>query len=91
MWQLHQVYSSDAIKDWVQEGCRAASIGCLDCKRPIIEAVQAELAPMRERAQEFIENPNMVRAVINEGTEAAREVARDTLDEVRQAMGLGYR
>jgi len=91
VWQLHQVYSSDETKSWVQEGCRAASIGCLDCKRPIIEAVQAELAPMRERAQEFIENPNMVRAVINEGTEAAREVARDTLDEVRQAMGLVYR
>jgi tryptophanyl-tRNA synthetase len=91
VWQLHQVYSNAEVKDWVQTGCRAASIGCLDCKRPIIEAVQAELAPMRERAKEFIDNPNSVRAVINDGTEAAREVARETLDEVRQAMGLVYR
>lgn len=91
VWQLHEVYSNAETKAWVQAGCRAASIGCLDCKQPVIEAVQAELAPIRERAKEFTENPSSVRAVINDGTEAAREVARETLDEVRQAMGLVYR
>ncbi|MHB8474263.1 MAG: tryptophan--tRNA ligase [Gammaproteobacteria bacterium] len=91
VWQLHLVYSNDEVKSWVQAGCRAAGIGCLDCKRPVIDAVTAELAPMRERAREFIDNPNMVRAVINDGTEAAREVARETLEEVRQAMALSYR
>jgi tryptophanyl-tRNA synthetase len=91
VWQLHQVYSGDDVKTWVQEGCRSAGIGCLDCKQPVIDSVLAELAPMRERAREYTENPNLVRGIIGEGCEAARDVARDTLEEVRQAMGLAYR
>ncbi|MDP1707528.1 MAG: tryptophan--tRNA ligase [Gammaproteobacteria bacterium] len=91
VWSLHQVYSSDELKGWVQQGCRSAGIGCLDCKKPLIEAIQAELAPIRERAQEFAANPGLVRSIIAEGCDAARDVARSTLDEVRQAMGLVYR
>ncbi len=91
VWQLHQVYSNDEVKSWVQEGCRSAGIGCLDCKQPVIDQVIKEQAPMRERAEEFINNPNLVRKVINEGGEQAREVARSTLVEVRQSMGLEYR
>lgn len=91
VWALHQVYSSDEVKGWVQQGCRSAGIGCLDCKKPLIESVQTELAPIRERAEQFVKNPALVRSIIAEGCEAARDVARDTLDEVRQAMGLVYR
>ncbi len=90
VWQLHTVYSDDATRQWVNEGCRSAGIGCIDCKQPVIEAVLAELAPIRERAQEYIDNPKLVRNIINEGNEAARDVARDTLEEVREAMGLAY-
>jgi tryptophanyl-tRNA synthetase len=91
VWPLHEVYSNDEICHWVQEGCRTAGIGCLECKQPVIDAVLKELAPIRERAQEFVENPRMVRSIIAEGTEAARDVAQDTLVEVREAMGLSYR
>ena len=90
VWQLHEVYSNDETRKWVNEGCRSAGIGCIDCKQPVIDAVLAELAPIRERAQEYIDNPKLVRSIINEGNEAAREVARDTLEEVREAMGLAY-
>jgi tryptophanyl-tRNA synthetase len=90
VWQLHQVYSNDEVKNWVQEGCTTAGIGCLDCKQPIIEAVLNELKPIQERAREFEQDPGRVRAIINEGSEAARDVARQTLDEVRQVMGLKY-
>ncbi|HEY5647471.1 MAG TPA: tryptophan--tRNA ligase [Pseudomonadales bacterium] len=90
VWQLHQVYSNDEVKDWVQAGCTSAGIGCLDCKQPIIEAVLNELKPIQERAREFEQDPGRVRAIINEGSEAARDVARHTLDEVRQVMGLKY-
>ena len=90
VWQLHQVYSNDEVKAWVQEGCTTAGIGCLDCKQPIIEAVLNELKPIQERAREFELSPGRVRAIINEGSEAARDVARQTLDEVRQVMGLKY-
>ncbi len=90
VWQLHQVYTSEEVQDWVQEGCRSAGIGCLDCKGPVIEAVQAELAPIHERAQEFIAQPQLVRNIITEGTEEARDAARETLKEVRAAIGLNY-
>jgi tryptophanyl-tRNA synthetase len=91
VWKLHQIYSSEEVKAWVQQGCRSAGIGCLDCKQPIIDAVLAELAPIRERAEEYMSDREAVRGIIAEGCETAREVARQTMEEVRQAMGLVYR
>lgn len=91
VWQLHEVYSDDAQKQWVQEGCRSAGIGCLDCKGPLIDAVSAEIKPIRERAAEFSQHPEDVRRIIDDGSAAAREVAQETLIEVRAAMGLAYK
>ena len=91
VWRLHQVYSSEQVKDWAQQGCRSAGVGCIECKQPVIDAIQQELAPIQERAREFTEQPGLVRNIIAEGCEEARSVARDTVEEVRQAMGLSYR
>ena len=91
VWSLHQVYSDDETRAWVQQGCRSAGIGCLDCKGPVIDAVLAELAPIRERAAQYEKDRSMVRSIISEGCDKARDVARQTLTEVRQAMGLDYR
>ena len=91
VWQLHEVYSKEEVKAWAQEGCRTAGIGCIDCKQPIIDEVIKEQAPMRERAEEYSQNINLVRSIVNEGRECARDEARKTLEEVRQAMGLEYR
>jgi tryptophanyl-tRNA synthetase len=90
VWQLHEVYSTADVKDWVRSGCTSAGIGCLDCKQPIIDSILAELEPLQARAREFEQNPARVRTILNQGTEAAREVARETLEEVRRVMGLGY-
>ncbi len=91
VWQLHSVYSSSEVKEWVEVGCRSAGIGCLQCKQPVIDCINEELAPIRERAQQFNDNPSLVRNIIAEGSEAARDVAKDTIEEVRQAMGLNHR
>ena len=91
VWKLHQVYSTEDVRNWVQEGCRSADIGCLDCKGPIIDAVQAELAPIHQRAKEYEKDLDLVRKIITEGCDKARDMARQTLTEVRQAMGLEYR
>ncbi|MFA5626857.1 MAG: tryptophan--tRNA ligase [Thiohalomonadaceae bacterium] len=91
VWQLHQVYSTEDVKQWVVEGCTQATIGCIDCKQPIIDAVLNELRPIQERITEFSNDPERVRMILSEGGEAARSAARATLEEVRQAMGLGYR
>jgi len=91
VWQLHEVYSSDDQKQWVQEGCRSAGIGCLDCKGPLIDSISAELKPIRERALDLTSSPEDVRRIIDDGNEAAREIAQETLVEVRSAMGLSYK
>nr|WP_294974021.1 tryptophan--tRNA ligase [uncultured Pseudomonas sp.] len=91
VWQWHLIYSDDGCRQWVQEGCRSAGIGCLDCKRPLIESIQQELAPIQERALDYEDNPELVRSILAEGAEHAREAARETLVEVRHAMGLSYR
>ncbi len=91
VWQLHEVYSDQSTKDWVQEGCRSAGIGCIECKKPVIDAIITELEPIRARAKEYEDNPDMVRGILAEGCEAARDEAKQTLEVVRDAMGLGYR
>jgi tryptophanyl-tRNA synthetase len=90
VFQLHKVYSDDSRRQWVREGCTSAGIGCLDCKQPIVDAVLSELAPIRERARQFEEDPQLVRNILEQGGEVARDVADETLNEVRSAIGLNY-
>jgi len=91
VWKLHNVYSNNEVRGWVAGGCKSANIGCIDCKGPLIDAVLQEQKPVRERASEYLEDPEIVKAIIDEGSDRAREVARDTLDEVKTALGLNYR
>jgi tryptophanyl-tRNA synthetase len=90
VWQLHLVYSNDGCKEWVQQGCRTAGIGCIECKQPVIDGILAEQAPMRERAQIYLDDPTLVKNIIADGCEKARELARETMRDVRESMGLGY-
>ena len=91
VWKFHEVYSNDDVRAWADAGCRSADIGCIECKQPVIDAVCRELAPIQARAKEFAEQPELVRSIVAEGCETARDVARETLDEVRHVMGLNYR
>ena len=91
VFKLHEIYSDEDIKDWVREGCTSAGIGCVDCKNPLIDAVLEEQQPIRERAEQYEENPELVKGIVAEGCDKARQVAKGTLEEVRSAMGLSYR
>jgi len=90
VWQFHQVYSDAATKNWVVQGCTTAGIGCLDCKQPVIDAILQEQQPWRERAESYLANPKQVHWIVEMGTERARTVARQTMRDVRSAMGLSY-
>ena len=90
VWQLHEVYSGANTKDWVMKGCRSAGIGCLECKQPVVEAVLAEQEPMHERAQQYVDDPSLVRAIVADGCEKARKLAQETMRDVREVMGLSY-
>ena len=90
VWEFHLVYSSDKTRAWAEQGCRSAGIGCLECKQPVIDAVLAEQAPMRGRAQKYLDDPTLVRNIVADGCEKARRLAHETMREVREAMGLSY-
>jgi len=90
VWQFHLIYSDDDTRQWVQKGCRSAGIGCLECKQPVIDAVLKEQAPMHERAQPYLDDPQLVRNIIADGCEKARKLAQETMRDVREAMGLDY-
>jgi len=90
VWQFHLVYTDDKIRQWADQGCRSAGIGCLECKQPVIDAVLKEQGPMRERAQKYLDDPTLVRNIVADGCEKARTLAQETMREVREVMGLAY-
>jgi tryptophanyl-tRNA synthetase len=90
VWNLHRVYTDDAVHKWVIEGCKSAGIGCLECKQPVIDSIIRELTPMRERAAPFEEDPTLVKNILADGCEKARDIAEETMRDVRDAMGLSF-
>lgn len=91
VFDLHRIYSSPSVQKWAAEGCQSAGIGCLECKKPLIEAVSLEQEAMIERAAPFKEQPDLVHHILQEGAEKAREAARETLDEVRACIGIAHK
>jgi tryptophanyl-tRNA synthetase len=90
VWQLHQVYSDDAVRQWAHQGCVSAGIGCLECKQPVIDAVLKEQVGFRERAQPYLDDPTLLRNIVADGCDKARKLAQETMRDVREAMGLAY-
>jgi tryptophanyl-tRNA synthetase len=90
VWELHQVYSDQATKHWAQQGCTTAGIGCIECKEPLIKSILKEQQPMLERAQQYLDDPSLLRALIADGCDKARKTAQETMRDVREAMGLDY-
>ena len=90
VWAFHKIYSDEATQDWVAKGCTTAGIGCLDCKQPVIDAVVRQQQPWKDRAEPYLANPKQVHWIVEMGTERARTVARHTMKDVREAMGLNY-
>jgi tryptophanyl-tRNA synthetase len=90
VWQFHMVYSDQVTRDWVVKGCKSAGIGCLECKQPVIDGILKEQEPMRERAQQYLDDPSLVRAIVADGCDQARKHAQETMRDVREEMGLSY-
>lgn len=90
VWQFHQIYSDESTQKWVQNGCRSAGIGCVECKRPIVDAINLELCPIQESIKEYSDDLASVKRIIAEGSEFARDEANKTMNDVREAMGIDY-
>jgi tryptophanyl-tRNA synthetase len=88
VWDLHKLYSSDETRVWVRQGCTTAGIGCIECKKPVIEKISADAAQMRERAQPYVARPARVREILAAGAAKANAAAQETMQIVRQSMNL---
>jgi tryptophanyl-tRNA synthetase len=88
IFTMHKAFSPPADCEWAAEGCRTAGIGCLDCKKRVSDNMSAELAPIRQKHDEMIAQPERVRELMAAGAQTARNVAVRTMAEVRRHTGL---
>ncbi len=86
---FHKNYSDDKTIDWVREGCTTAGIGCIECKRSVIPKVLEALKPVQEKRALLEKDPELLWSCLTEGSKRASEVARETMENVRRAVGLG--
>jgi tryptophanyl-tRNA synthetase len=87
--QLHKIFSSKEEQEYTAQGCRTAGIGCIDCKKILIKNVFTVLEPIWAKRKELLEHPDVLHEIANKGTQKAKKVAEETMELVRDAMGLG--
>jgi len=90
VWNLHEIYGAQDQLDWAADGCTNAKMGCIECKKPVIDSIVAELLPIQDRINKYKSEPSLIQEIIFDGSERARSVAKETMKDVRDAMGLTY-
>ncbi|MFL7812728.1 MAG: tryptophan--tRNA ligase [Anaerolineales bacterium] len=88
VFTLHKIFSSSTEVERINQECRTAGIGCVECKRLLAANLNEHLAPFRERRAKLAEDRGYVRAVLSDGAERARVIAEETMREVREAVGF---
>jgi tryptophanyl-tRNA synthetase len=88
VYQLHKIFSSKEEQEEVAKGCRTAGIGCIECKKILIKNVFRVMEPIWTKRNELISNPEVLNEIVARGTEKAKKIAGETMQLVREAMGL---
>ena len=88
VYTMHKIFSPQADVEMVNVECRRAGIGCVDCKKRLAEDMNKNLAPFRARREEIAKNPGTVWDVLHDGAARARDIAKQTMVEVREAIQL---
>ena len=90
VFDYHKVFTDGEGQKWVREGCTTAGIGCTDCKQRLLENMLPVIQPLHEKRQELEQSPDRVKEILDAGSAKARDIARETMAEVRQAMKIDY-
>ncbi|MBI3230282.1 MAG: tryptophan--tRNA ligase [Burkholderiales bacterium] len=90
VWPLHQAFSRNEACEQVLQGCLKGTLGCGECKLALSNAIALVQEPIHERAQTYLDDPSLVRAIIADGCDNARKLAQETMRDVREAVGLSY-
>jgi tryptophanyl-tRNA synthetase len=88
VFSMHKIFSSLEEVAMVDLECRRAGIGCVDCKKLFAKNLNANLEPYRQRRTELGKDPDQVWDILRDGRERASAIAKQTMAEVRQAVGL---
>jgi len=88
VYTIHTCYTPQATLDEITQGCRSAAIGCLECKHILADGIVADLAPIQARREELLAHPEEVYEILAQGVAICRPLAQETLNEVRQKMGI---
>lgn len=88
VYTMHKIFSSPQEVEYVNQGCRSAGIGCVECKRLLAKNMNAHLEPFRARRSEWNQNPGAIWDILHDGAQRARTIAEATMVEVRDAIGL---
>ncbi len=88
IFTIHRAFSEESTIDEIEKGCRTASIGCIDCKKELFKNMWADLAPIREKAAKLQADQGYVLDILKEGADGCRSIAKKTMEEVREALGL---
>ncbi len=89
VFAYHKVFNPDEVPE-IRQACETAAIGCVECKKRLAAKINALLEPMRERRIPYEQNPKLVDEILIEGTEKTRQIAKQTMSEVREAMQIDY-
>lgn len=88
VFHLHKIFSTREEQDDVAEGCRTAGIGCIDCKKVLINNLLAVMEPIWERRRSYLEKPDVIEEIVESGSRMAKDAASETMLQVRKAIGL---
>ncbi len=88
--RLHEVFSTPEERERCAEGCRTASMGCVDCKKILVEHVTDIIGPLRDRKADLLTRPDEIVDTLRDGAVRARTIAQATMEEVRKAVGVSW-
>lgn len=89
VYEYHKAFNEEE-SDEIAKKCRAGEIGCVACKKRLATSINDLLEPMRERRAKYENNPKLVDEILISGTKKARKIAKETMNETREAMKLDY-